>query len=234
MRHAFQKGYFSGSQAGSQHFVDDDGMSNNLYSPSMHISTSKEVRNMPVTNAITSSAANLFHRVMLMRQYNLHYPKPSISPVSQPLPVRPTASPHDTPRAIFDSVQSNIVQSIRAFKGQELLRAAKQLGHHFLYAKGSEATTRAEMLSAVATSMLFPKPCGKNYEALRTALTEAMDKAGPQPGFVIMLEGLPATQKFDKDARETLLDVFRDAAEFWARRKVCFRVFYSFVLTSNS
>jgi len=39
---------------------------------------------------------------------------------------------------------------------------------------------------------------------------------------------LPNTQKFDKEARETLLDVFRDAAEFWADKKVPFRVFYSF------
>ena len=30
------------------------------------------------------------------------------------------------------------------------------------------------------------------------------------------------------DARETLLDVFRDAADFWAEKKVPFRVFYSF------
>jgi hypothetical protein len=35
-------------------------------------------------------------------------------------------------------------------------------------------------------------------------------------------------QKFDKEGRETLLDVFREASEFWAERKVAFRVFYSF------
>jgi hypothetical protein len=43
-----------------------------------------------------------------------------------------------------------------------------------------------------------------------------------------VLDQLPNTQKFDKEARETLLDVFRDAAEFWAEKKVPFRVFYSF------
>ncbi len=45
---------------------------------------------------------------------------------------------------------------------------------------------------------------------------------------MIVLDALPIAQKFDKEARETLLDVFRDAAEFWAERKVAFRVFYSF------
>ncbi|MEA3114829.1 MAG: hypothetical protein QOG58_4628, partial [Caballeronia sp.] len=52
--------------------------------------------------------------------------------------------------------------------------------------------------------------------------------AGSQPGFVIVLEALPVAQKFDKEGRETLLDVFREAAEFWAERRVAFRVFYSF------
>ena len=51
---------------------------------------------------------------------------------------------------------------------------------------------------------------------------------GPQPGFIAVIEQLPNTQKFDKEARETLLDVFRDAADFWAEKKVPFRVFYSF------
>jgi hypothetical protein len=35
----------------------------------------------------------------------------------------------------------------------------------------------------------------------------------------VVLEQLPNTQKFDKEARETLLDVFRDAADYWAEKK---------------
>ena len=33
---------------------------------------------------------------------------------------------------------------------------------------------------------------------------------------------------FAAPAREQLLDVFRDAAEYWAEKKIPFRVFYSF------
>lgn len=84
------------------------------------------------------------------------------------------------------------------------------------------------MLGIIAESFKFPKPCGKNFDALRTTLTETMSQAGEQPGFVIVLEQLPNTQKFDREARETLLDVFRDAADYWAEKKVPFRVFYSF------
>jgi hypothetical protein len=55
-----------------------------------------------------------------------------------------------------------------------------------------------------------------------------LHKSGAQPGFVLALEHIPAHAKFDKEAREQLLDVFREAAEFWAERKVSFRCFYSF------
>ena len=59
-------------------------------------------------------------------------------------------------------------------------------------------------------------------------MTDPMHKAGTQPGFVVVLEHIPATPKFDKEAREQLLDVFREAADYWSDRKVPFRCFYSF------
>jgi RNAse (barnase) inhibitor barstar len=110
----------------------------------------------------------------------------------------------------------------------DLAESAASLGQHFLYANCSAATTKSEVLDVIAREFLFPKHFGKNFDALADCLTDMIYKAGPQPGFVIVLEGLPCQPKFDKEARETLLDVFRDAAEFWAERKVQFRVFYSF------
>ena len=47
-------------------------------------------------------------------------------------------------------------------------------------------------------------------------------------GFVVVLEQLPDNARFDREAREQLLDVFRDTADFWADRKIPFRCFYSF------
>ncbi len=181
----------------------------------------------------STAVNNLFHRVMLMRQYELNHPKSRTPSKNIVAPQGSTLVSRETPGGIFKSVRSNIVQSIRAFKGPDLAKEASRLGHHFLYAHGGEAKTKSEVLAAIAKALFFPKACGKNYDALRAALTEEIDKAGPQPGFVVMLEGLPSAQKFDKEAREILLDVFRDAAEFWAERAVCFRVFYSFALTNN-
>jgi len=130
--------------------------------------------------------------------------------------------------SLFKTVPPNVVQSIRAFRVNELQEEAARLGQHFLYAYCADATTKQQVLSRIATAFHFPKHFGKNFDALADCLTDLAYKAGPQPGFLVVIEQLPNTPKFDKEARETLLDVFRDAADFWAERKVAFRVFYSF------
>ena len=132
------------------------------------------------------------------------------------------------PAAMLRSVRTNIVQSIRAFRTEELMEAASELGQHFVYANASHAYTKSEVLDSIAKAYHFTKQQAKNYDPLLDALTTLIDKSGPQPGFVVVLEGLPSTLKFDKDARETLLDVFGDAVEYWAERRVPYRVFYSF------
>jgi RNAse (barnase) inhibitor barstar len=130
--------------------------------------------------------------------------------------------------SLLITVPPNLVQSIRAFRVTELQDEAVRLGQHFLYAHCHAGLTKQQVLGIIAEAFTFPKNMGKNFDALRLCLTDTMFKAGPQPGFLVVLEQLPNTQKFDKEARETLLDVFRDAAEYWAEKKVPFRVFYSF------
>jgi RNAse (barnase) inhibitor barstar len=130
--------------------------------------------------------------------------------------------------SLFKTVPPNVVQSIRAFRVTDLQQEAARLGQHFLYAYCAEATTKQQVLACIANAFHFPRHFGKNFDALEDCLTDLAYKAGPQPGFLIVIEQLPNTPKFDKEARETLLDVFRDAADFWADKKVAFRVFYSF------
>jgi RNAse (barnase) inhibitor barstar len=130
--------------------------------------------------------------------------------------------------SLLMTVPPNLVQSIRAFRVVELQDEAVRLGQHFLYAHCLAGATKQQVLGIISESFQFPKGVGKNFDALRDTLTDAMFKAGPQSGFLVVLEQLPNTQKFDKEARETLLDVFRDAADYWADKKVPFRVFYSF------
>ena len=130
--------------------------------------------------------------------------------------------------SLLITVPPNLVQSIRAFRVTELQDEAARLGQHFLYAYCHAGLTKQQVLGIIAESFHIPKPHAKNFDALRETLTDAMAKAGAQPGFLVVLEQLPNTQKFDREARECLLDVFRDAADFWAEKKVPFRVFYSF------
>lgn len=130
--------------------------------------------------------------------------------------------------SLLQTVPPNLVQSIRAFRVTDLQAEAAELGQHFLYAYCAEAATKQQVLAIIADAFHFPKHFGKNFDALADCLTDLAYKAGPQPGFLVVIEQLPNTQKFDKEAREILLDVFRDAADFWAEKKVAFRVFYSF------
>ena len=132
----------------------------------------------------------------------------------------------DTP---LRNVRANIVQSIRAYRVEDLQQAAETLGCHFLYANLAHAQTKADILELLATQFFFPAHFGKNFDALYDCLTDPIHKAGPQPGFVLVLDQIPTTPKFDKEVREQLLDIFRDAAEYWAERKIPFRCFYSFL-----
>ncbi|KND57408.1 hypothetical protein BVER_04043 [Candidatus Burkholderia verschuerenii] len=169
---------------------------------------------------------NLFQRVLRLRMTEHdNRPEEETSPSEEAHHAHPDEDAED----MFANTRPNIVQSIRAFRVQDLADEATKLGQHFLYAYLGQAQSKQEVLETIATSFLFPKHFGKNYDALYDSLTDLVHKAGSQPGFVIVLEQLPIATKFDKEGREVLLDVFRDAAEFWAERRVAFRVFYSFV-----
>jgi RNAse (barnase) inhibitor barstar len=126
-------------------------------------------------------------------------------------------------------VRPNIVQSIRAFRVTDLQDAAQDLGHHFLYANLAAAQSKQDVLDMIASQFTFPAHFGKNFDALYDCMTDPLHKSGPQPGFVVVLEHIPANAKFDKEVREQLLDIFRDAADYWGDRKIPFRCFYSFL-----
>ena len=129
----------------------------------------------------------------------------------------------------LQTVRPNIVQAIRAYRVDDLMQAAEAAGQHFLYVNLSQAQTKQEVLEQIATDFTFPVHFGKNLDALYDCMTDLVHKAGQQPGFVVVLEQQPDNPRFDREAREQLLDVFRDAADYWADRKIPFRCFYSFL-----
>jgi RNAse (barnase) inhibitor barstar len=147
--------------------------------------------------------------------------------MDKPLRTEITESP-------LKGVRSNIVQSIRAFRVQDLQETATQLGHHFLYANLATAQSKQDVLDMIAQQFTFPSHFGKNFDALYDCMTDPLHKSGPQPGFIVVLEHIPANGKFDKEAREQLLDIFRDTSDYWADRKVPFRCFYSFSVARSA
>ena len=131
----------------------------------------------------------------------------------------------DTP---LRNVRTNIVQSIRAFRVSDLQEAAQDLGQHFLYANLGNAQTKQDVLDMICAQFLLAASANKNFDSLYDSMTDPVHKSGPQPGFIAVLEHIPANVKIDKEAREQLLDIFRDAADYWGDRKIPFRCFYSF------
>ena len=129
---------------------------------------------------------------------------------------------------LLQTVRPNIVQSIRAFRVEDLMQAAQGAEQHFLYANLTAAQSKQDVLEGIAQAFMFPAHFVKNLDALYDCMTDLVHKSGSQPGFVVVLEQLPDNPRFDREAREQLLDVFRDAADYWAERKIAFRCFYSF------
>jgi RNAse (barnase) inhibitor barstar len=128
----------------------------------------------------------------------------------------------------LQTIRPNLVQAIRAYRVDDLMTAAADAGQHFLYANLGEAQSKQEVLEKIAEAFTFPAHFGKNLDALYDCMTDLVNKSGQQPGFVVVLEQLPDNARFDREAREQLLDVFRDAADFWGERRIPFRCFYSF------
>jgi RNAse (barnase) inhibitor barstar len=129
---------------------------------------------------------------------------------------------------LLQTVRPNIVQAIRAYRVDDLMQAAEGVASISCTPTCRRRRPSRRCWTASRESFLFPAHFGKNLDALYDCMTDLVHKAGAQPGFVVVLEQLPDNPRFDREAREQLLDVFRDAADFWGERRIPFRCFYSF------
>ena len=82
--------------------------------------------------------------------------------------------------------------------------------------------------SVIRRLFSLPAHFGHNLDALYDCVTDLRPRGeAEQPGFLVILENLPDTAAFGREQRDALLDVFRDAADFFFDRKTAFRVLYS-------
>ena len=137
----------------------------------------------------------------------------------------------------FQRIKPQSVQSVKNFTAEQLADAATSLGDRFFHVPFAQrdpalpagrATLKTDVLQTIGRALDFPGHYGANLDALYDALVEKADGGAGGGGMVVLLDRIPIGPGFDADARESLLETFRDAADTLAESDRSFRVFYSF------
>ncbi len=133
----------------------------------------------------------------------------------------------------FSNIPAHAVLPLGAYDLDELRKSARRADQRLLHVDLSAAGSKEEVLDAIAAAFDLPAHFGRNLDALYDCVTDLEPLPGAdQPGFLVVLEKLPDAGRLGVEDRSKLLDVFRDAAEFYFDRDTAFRVFYSVVPTS--
>lgn len=117
---------------------------------------------------------------------------------------------------------------LSAYDVADLEQEAGKAQQVFLLADCGAQKDKDAVLNRIASAFSFPSHFGCNLDALYDCVTDLEpNQKARQPGFVVVLQSLPDSVHFNAQERNRLLDVFRDAADFFSDQKVAFRVFYS-------
>lgn len=128
----------------------------------------------------------------------------------------------------LSNIPPHAVLPLGAYDGDSLKRAAERADQRLLTVDLSGASDRESVMVAIADAFALPAYFGRNLDALYDCVTDLQPLAdAEQPGFLVILQNLPDTRDFGREQRNALLDVFRDAADFFYDRDTAFRVFYS-------
>lgn len=120
------------------------------------------------------------------------------------------------------------VLPLQSYDRDALRSAATRAEQRVLQADCRAATDSDSVLGRIVDDFALPRHPQAGFDALYRHVTGLQPVNGADaPGFVVFLENLPETAAFDRDARDRLLDVFRDAADYFFDRETAFRVFYS-------
>ena len=126
--------------------------------------------------------------------------------------------------SVLSNIPAQAVLPLSAYDLKGLRRAAEGEDQTFLYADCSAATDKKSVMAAIGDGFGLPEHFGRNLDALYDCLTDlSASRRADKPGFVIVLD----LETFDATARNSLLDVFRDAADYFDDQSTGFRVFYS-------
>lgn len=128
----------------------------------------------------------------------------------------------------FSNIPPQAVLPLGSYRLDELKKAAVSNDQKLLHADLAASHDKKDVLTTIAKAFALPKHFGNNLDALYDCVTDMTPPADTEhPGFVVILENVPESGKFDAEQRDSLLNVFRDAADFFFDRETAFRVFYS-------
>jgi len=117
------------------------------------------------------------------------------------------------------------VRRLASYNIDELRRWSERAGQQFVLAECSDCVDKEAVLAAIGRAFAFPEWYGVNLDALYDCLTDLPERGAP--GWIVVLARLPVGPGFGSEDRAALLDVFRDAADEFAQRRVGLRVFHS-------
>ena len=130
----------------------------------------------------------------------------------------------------FSNIASHAVLPLGAYSLEDLKKASRHADQRLLYANLAGHNDKKSVLVALAKAFPLQAHFGHNLDALYDCITDLKPIEGTDyPGFVVILENLPDSKNFDAEQRNALLDVFREAADYFFDKKTAFRVFYSVV-----
>lgn len=128
----------------------------------------------------------------------------------------------------FTNIPPHAVLPLGAYDLDELRKCALRADQRLLQADLGGSGDKETILAKLGSEFGLPEHFGKNLDALYDCVTDMKPPSdADQPGFVVILQNLPQNDAFGVDERNALLDVFRDAAEFFYDKDTAFRVFYS-------
>ena len=128
----------------------------------------------------------------------------------------------------FSNIPPQAVLPLGAYNLEELRRCAERADQRLLEADLAGRTSKDAVLREIGRAFALPPHYGANLDALYDCITDLKPLPdADQPGFVVILANVPNGSAFPADDRDALLDVFRDAADFYFDHSTAFRVFYS-------
>jgi RNAse (barnase) inhibitor barstar len=128
----------------------------------------------------------------------------------------------------LSNMPGQAVLPLAAYDLHDLLRNAERADQRVLRVRFDGVSDKPGVMQAIAQAFEFPAHFGNNLDALYDCLTDLKPlPVADSPGFIVILESVPETANFDREQREALLDVFRDASDFFADHDIAFRMFYS-------